>query len=145
LALESETLLPEALHQQWLLSSAADRRAIRGGTQLPQDWLEGLLLNVNYLGKRGGFVQLTQLRGQYSTLPAGFVELTVTPKTFAFQGTLQVLDDCTPMLTFAKANIYSGEKVTLGKERVTRTVVLPYRVTRASKSFTLYERSAPSA
>jgi len=50
-----------------------------------------------------------------------------------------VLDDCTPALTFAKANVYSGEKVRAGKERITRNVVLPYRVARASKSYTLYE------
>ncbi len=108
--------------------------------QLPQEWLEGLLFNLSYLGKRGGFVQLTELRGQHATLPAEFVELTATPEMFAFQGTLQVLDDCAPTLTFAKANIYSGERVTLGKERITRNVVLPYRVAQSSKSFTLYER-----
>ncbi|MEJ5308652.1 MAG: hypothetical protein WHX52_02690 [Anaerolineae bacterium] len=112
-----------------------------GGEMLQANsWLEGLLLNVSYLGKRGGFVQLTSLLGQYATLPAEFVELTATPDRFAFQGTLQVLDDCAPTLTFAKANIYSGEQVKLGKERVTRNVVLPYRVVQSSKSFTLYER-----
>ena len=65
----------------------------------------------------------------------------LTPSAFAMNGTLQVLDDCTPDLTFAKANVYSGEKIKMGKERVTRHIVLPnYRLTRSSKSFSLYER-----
>jgi len=139
-ALGSEFLVPDTIQQQWMSPSAADRRAIQGGRQLPQDWLEGLLLNLNYLGKRGGFMQLIKLWGQYTTLPKEFVELTATPETFTLGGTLQVLDDCASTLTFAKANIYSGERVTLGKERITRNVVLPYRVARSSKSFTLYER-----
>jgi len=103
-------------------------------------WLEELLLNLNYLGKRGSLMQLKDAPRWEVALPTEFVELTATPETFALQGTLQVLDDCTPTLTFAKANIYSGEKVTLGKERITRNVVLPYRLVRSSKSFTLYER-----
>jgi hypothetical protein len=107
---------------------------------LDHPWLAGLLLNLSYLGKRGGLVQLKRVPQQETTLPSGFVELTATPEIFAFQGTLQVLDDCAPTLTFVKANIYSGEKVILGKERITRNVVLPYRLTRSSKSFTLYER-----
>lgn len=103
-------------------------------------WLEGLLFNLSYLGKRGSFVQLKAAPRRVTTLPAGFVELTAASKTFSIQGTLQVLDDCTPKLTLAKANIYSGERVTLGKERITRNVVLPYYAKRSSKSFTLYER-----
>lgn len=103
-------------------------------------WLEGLLLNLNYLGKRGGFVQLKSAPHRTTTLTPGFVDLTVTPEAFALEGTLQVLDDCTPKLTFARANIYSGERIRLGKERITRNVVLPYRAVRSSKSFTLYER-----
>jgi hypothetical protein len=43
-------------------------------------------------------------------------------------------------LTFTKANIYSRDKVRVGKDRVTRLVVLPYRLVRSSKSSSLYER-----
>ncbi len=109
---------------------------------LSYDWLRNLLVNINYVGKRGSFVQLMALPFQTDVLPPGFVEVTATPKTFVFGGTLQVLDDCTPALTFAKANIYSEEKVRMGKERITRPIVLPYRLVRSSKSFTLYERIA---
>lgn len=121
------------LHGPWQLAL---------GWETGQDypWLEALLLSLNYLGKRGGFVQLLSLPRRESDLPSGFVSLTATPETFALQGTLQVLDDCTPKLTFAKASIYSGERITGGKERITRNIVLPYRMTHSSKSFTLYER-----
>jgi hypothetical protein len=108
------------------------------------DWLGDLLLNVNYLGKRGGFVQFVPPFQRANELPSNFVEATAEQMAFAVNGTLQVLDDCAPILTFAKANIYNREsrdKIKMGKERVTRHVVLPnYRLTRSSKSFSLYER-----
>lgn len=103
-------------------------------------WLCDLLVNVNYLGKRGSFIQLLGPPGQVEAPPSGFVEATTVASSFPMDGVLQPLDDCAPSLTFAKANIYSGEKVRLGKERVTRPVVLPYRLARSSKSFTLYSR-----
>jgi len=103
--------------------------------------LSGLLLNINYLGKRGGFVQLLPPPRSTNELPEGFVEATANQAAFALNGTLQVLDDCTDQLTFAKADIYSGEKIRMGKERILRNIVLPnYRLTRSSKSFSLYER-----
>jgi hypothetical protein len=103
-------------------------------------WLSELLLNVNYLGKRGGFVQLLPPTRAADTVPSDFVAATNTPSTFAINGTLQVLDDCAPSLTFAQANIYE-QKEKIGKGRVARQIVLPkYRLTRSSKSFSLYER-----
>jgi len=110
-----------------------------GGSQ-PCDWLHDLLVNVNYLGKRGSFMQLTTLPCREDALPPGFVQATAPTTVFAVNGTPQLLDDCTPTLTFAKANVYSREKVHMGKERITRPIVLPYRLVRSSKSYTLYER-----
>lgn len=103
-------------------------------------WLNDLLLNVNYFGKRGSFMQLVKPPVRTSDLPIDYVEATSVQMTFVVGGTLQVLDDCTPDLTFEKANIYSGKKIKPGKERITRNIVLPCRLTRSSKSFTLYER-----
>lgn len=110
----------------------------------PTDWLSDLLLNVNYLGKRGGFVQFVPPLQVANELPANFVHATTEQMAFVVNGVLQVLDDCAPSLTFAKANIYNREsrdRIRRGKERVTRHIVLPnYRMTRSSKSFSLYER-----
>jgi hypothetical protein len=108
--------------------------------QVQGNWLTDLLLNVNYLGKRGGFAQLLPPTRLADALTPGFVEATNAQTAFAVNGTLQVLDDCAPSLTFAKVNIYN-KKAKIGKERVTRQIVLPnYRLTRSSKSFSLYER-----
>jgi hypothetical protein len=107
----------------------------------PPDLVE-LLLQINYLGKRGGFVQLLHPPESLDGLPPGFIDVTPqsTPTAFDSRGLLQMLDDCGPKMTFEHANIYSGKRVTLGKERVLRHVVLPYRLIRSSKSYSLYER-----
>ncbi len=104
-------------------------------------WLVELLMQVNYLGKRGGFVQWIPPARWIDSLPSDFVQATTEQSSFSLNGTLQVLDDSAPSLTFAKANIYSDEKIRVGKERVMRNIVLPdFRLIRSSKSFTLFER-----
>ncbi len=114
--------------------------AFEVGETTQGDWLTDLLLNVNYLGKRGGFVQLLPPIRFAEALLGEFVEATNAPNAFAINGTLQVLDDCAPGLTFEKVNVYDT-KTKIGKERVMRQIVLPnYRLTRSSKSFSLYER-----
>ena len=57
-----------------------------------------------------------------------------------FNGTLQMLDDCGPQMTFDHADIYSGKRITLGKERILRHIVLPYRLARSSRGYSLYQR-----
>lgn len=110
------------------------------GASLPPE-LPKLLAGVNYFGKRGGFVQLMELPRQVEQLTEGrFVAL--TPEHLAAfhpNGTLQMLDDCGPTLTFQRANIYSSERITLGKERILRHVVLPYSLKRSSRSYSWYE------
>jgi hypothetical protein len=106
----------------------------------PITWLDTLLINVNYLGKRGSFMQLTKAPERAAELPDDFVVATVDQVDYKLGGTLQLLDDCTSTLSFARANIYSDEKIRMGKERVLRNIVLPCRLTRSSKSFSLYER-----
>jgi len=106
-----------------------------------QSQLEDWLLQINYLGKRGGFVQLLSPPASSEALPQGFIVAggdSIQP--FPVDGIIQQLDDCDTSLTFEKANIYSGKRIKLGKERVVRHVVLPYRLVRASKSFSYYER-----
>jgi hypothetical protein len=113
-----------------------------------------LLPQVNYFGKRGGFFQLLDVPGETADLPADYCLLEGAclpgtgsgslPATFPL-GVIQVLDDWGPTLTFAKANIYEDDregKIELGKDRIRRSVVLPYRLSRSSRSFTLYERFA---
>jgi hypothetical protein len=111
------------------------------GTSLPSE-LHQLLTCINYFGKRGGFVQIMGPPQHMEQLPDDqFIELTPDSlRPFHTDGTLQVLDDCGNSLTFQRANIYSTERITTGKERVLRHVVLPYRLKRSSRSYSWYQR-----
>lgn len=104
--------------------------------------IAALLPHITYFGKRGGFMQLSAPPVEIEPLPddEGWVALTSDQTTFRLNGTLQLLDDCGASLTFGRADIYSGERITLGRERVLRHIVLPYQLTRSSRSFSLYER-----
>lgn len=110
-------------------------------TPLPPE-LPQLLLSINYFGKRGGFVQMLERPAVVEQLPEGqFIELTPNSLgAFYHDGTLQMLDDCGSSLTFQRANIYSPDRITLGKERILRHVVLPYRLLRSSRSYSWYQR-----
>jgi hypothetical protein len=101
------------------------------------DWL----LQINYLGKRGGFVQLLSPPASSEALAQGFIIVggdSIQP--FPVDGVIQQLDDCDTSLTFEKANIYSGKRIKLGRERILHHVVLPYRLVQSSKSYSYYER-----
>jgi len=104
--------------------------------------LTPLLVQVNYLGKRGGFMQLLCPPKPAAELPLDYVRLNPPDGQTVFdsRGLLQMLDDCGPKMTFEHADIYSGKRIRLGKERVLRHVVLPYRLVSSSKSFSYYER-----
>lgn len=113
------------------------------GEPLPMQ-LGELFQHINYLGKRGGFVQLIaqpEAVDDGAVAEAeGWVTLTSDQTSFNLGGTLQLLDDCGPKLTFDQVEIYSGKRMSLGKDRILRHIVLPYRLTRSSRSFSLYER-----
>jgi hypothetical protein len=116
--------------------------AMPDGGDLPVE-LARLLTGINYMGKRGGFVQLLEPPLLVDQLDERlFVQLTVDGlSNFLIDGTLQVLDDCAQSLTFSRANIYSRERITVGKERLFRHVVLPYRLHRSSRSYSWYQRA----
>jgi hypothetical protein len=111
------------------------------GESLPAE-LPRLLTCINYFGKRGGFMQIMEPPKQQEHLPGDlFTELTSEGlQQFHPDGTMQVLDDCGKTLTFQRANIYSSERITMGKERILRHIVLPYRLLRSSRSYSWYQR-----
>ena len=111
--------------------------------------ITSLLMQIRYFGKRGSFFQIDGPPVMQEQLPIqqGYVRLDdiETDASDVMPGyTLQLLDDCSPKLTFAKANIYANDAIALGKERILRHVLLPYRLTRSSQSFTLYQRTQES-
>ena len=119
------------------------RVAIQGSNlkgELPP--YQTLLTQIHYFGKRGGFMQLVGLTEQQDQ-PEEFVTLTAEIGTsFLLGGTMQLLDDCGPKMTFEHADIYNSKQVAINKPngRILRPIILPYRVVRSSRGYTLYER-----
>lgn len=118
--------------------------AARTGATLP-DELPHLLMSINYFGKRGGFFQVMELPRQEEELTdERFIHLTAERQaSFSVHGVLQPLDDCGSTLTFQRANVYGKERVTMGKERILRHIVLPYRLHHASRSYSWYRALEP--
>jgi hypothetical protein len=103
--------------------------------------LTGWLLQINYLGKRGGFVQLIAPPRMVEALPDGFIPIVESnAEAFSLNGIVHQFDDIGPKVSFEQVNIYSGKNITLGKDRVLRHVILPYRLVRSSKSYSYYQR-----
>lgn len=94
---------------------------------------------LNYLGKRGGFIQLLEVPTLCEPLDKGYVIVGEPLAGFEMDSLLLQLDDTTERMTFERANIYSGEKITLGKERVLHHVALPYRLVQSSRGYSFYE------
>lgn len=112
---------------------------VKLGDDLPGAWMQWLS-HVSYIGKRGGFIQAVDVSVQQETLSAGYTILTDPSDGFDLNGTLQVMDDCSPELTYEHVDIYSSKNMRIGKDRILRPIVLPYRQTQASRGYTLYER-----
>lgn len=93
---------------------------------------------IQYLGKRGGFVQMISEPTMLDDV-SDYLLLDGEPRSFDLEAILTQLDDAGDELTFERANVYSGEKMTLGKHRLFRTVALPYRVARSSRGYTDYQ------
>jgi hypothetical protein len=101
-----------------------------------------LLCGINYLGKRGGFLQIMEPPQVAEHLDERlFIDLTGNGmRAFPVAGTLQVLDDCGESLTFSRANIYNHERISAGKERIFHHIVLPYHLIRSSRGYSWYQR-----
>jgi hypothetical protein len=98
------------------------------------------LFNINYLGKRGSFVQLQGPPQQVETLPDGYIVIDGDLGTMSLNALLAQLDDVGEGTPFAQVDIYSGKRIQLGKQRVLRHVALPYRLVASSRGYSFYER-----
>ena len=118
------------------------RIAFEPSNEEDEDWALWTT-NIHYLGKRGGFVQATGQFEKSEKLPPNFLLLGEDEQhseSFPLDGTLQVMDDCGRNLSFDEVNIYSSKTMRLGTHRILRPVILPYRMARSSRGYTLYER-----
>jgi len=104
--------------------------------------LRQLLPTITYLGKRGGFVQfigLTESPDFTPKLCQGWSQPLEEVRRLSDEYLVLPLDDFGPGATFGKLSTFSPEKARLGKERIFRMTLLPYRRIRTSRSFELYE------
>lgn len=103
-------------------------------------YLTRWLLNVNYLGKRGSFIQLQDVPQLHDELPEGFTVIGGTLAEIPIDALLTQLDDVGEGLTFTRANIYSGagSAIQLGKHRILRHVALPYELVSSSRGYSYY-------
>jgi len=102
-------------------------------------WAQWLTM-ISYFGKRGGFAQAVDEPQQAIVIPEHFTPLDQVSNEFLLNGTLQLMDDCAPEVTFDQIDIYSNKPLRLGKDRLLRSIILPYRVERSSRGYTLYRR-----
>ncbi|MCR4407423.1 MAG: hypothetical protein NUW24_10960 [Anaerolineae bacterium] len=122
-----------------------------GGEPVYLDQVAPLLPHLTYLGKRGSFFQLLAPPETVETAdtrpPDGFTAMVpwnqmdkacAGPITFPL-GHVQRLDDWGADLTYEKINVYTSEKIQVGRDRIRIDTVLPYRLVRAGRGFTLYE------
>jgi len=99
------------------------------------------LININYLGKRGGFIQLQALPTVSDFLPDRYIAVTGDLTGMGMESILTQLDDTASDLSFERVNIYSKETMMMGKHRLLKHVALPYRRVGSSRSYTHYKRS----
>lgn len=91
-------------------------------------------LQLNYLGKRGGLIQLLEMSDIEEDDLQYFVLLTQEQASFNIGGLIQQLDDCDPKMKFEEADIYNTKR----PKRITRNIVIPYQIEKSSRSYTLY-------
>ena len=101
--------------------------------------LQRWLMHINYLGKRGGFIQVLDVPTIVDTLQPSFIAVTGAIGQFDINSVMTQLDDTSDNLTFEQASIYSGKRITLGKDRLLKHVVLPYRLVSSSRGYSFYE------
>jgi len=114
--------------------------AVSTDTDAQAEWIARWLTQLNYLGRRGCFIQLIDLPQIFSDLPTGYFRLDSEIEGFHLDTVLTQLDDAGEDTTFTRVSIYSNEKIRLGADRVLRHIELPYRRVGSSRGYTHYRR-----
>ena len=105
------------------------------------DWLIPWLAQINYLGKRGSFVQLQAPPALHEALPEGYLAVGEALEMMPVDALLTQLDDVGAKVSFAHVNVYDKKRLRLGKERVLHHVALPYRLVASSRGYSYYALS----
>lgn len=107
-----------------------------GLTDEQRQTLSELLLRLNMLGKRGGFMQWLA-QAEQAELDTTFAAHTGDGRMAAGSAVMHYLDDYGPKMTWEKLSTF--DKAT--PDRVVVAALIPYRLTRSSKRSTVYERT----
>ena len=107
------------------------------------EWLRLWLMHINYLGKRGGFIQIQAESTEADELPDEFVIVDgqAFADGFVMNALLTQLDDTTDKSTFEYVDIYSNKNIRMGTHRVLHHVALPYTLTKSSRHYSYYRRN----
>jgi hypothetical protein len=110
---------------------------------------------INYLGKRGGFIQLSPPLEQYepdwadSWSLLGEARGGIRQELASFPlGVVQVVDDWGGALTYEKVNAFDTTPIkrpSSGQDRLRYGVIVPYQFYRAGRNFTSYKRISNTA
>lgn len=128
-------------YREYAYLAGAFGLAVETGTEDEAGRIARWLVNINYLGKRGGFIQVQSWPELGDTLPGSYLPITGDLTGMAMDSVLTQLDDTDAKVSFGKVSIYTTERITLGKERILKHVALPYRRVGSSRSYTHYRRS----
>lgn len=134
--------LPTITYREYAYLHGAFSIALETGERWQAEHLSGWLMQINYLGKRGSFIQVLDVPRIVDALPSkmAFVQLSGSLESFQMGSTLTQLDDTAEAVSFEQVNIYTSKPLRLGRERVLHQVALPYRVAQSSRGYTYYQR-----
>ena len=101
------------------------------------------LMHVNYLGKRGGFIQIQGEPIEADDLDQEFIVVDgrAFDDGFVMNALLTQLDDTGEKTTFEYVDIYSGKNIKLGTHRILHHVALPYTLAKSSRHYSYYRRN----
>ena len=119
--------------------------AVAGCTPEQEQSLLQLFAHVNYLGKRGGFLQFLEARFVDGDLPAGFTA-PITGLEALSPGIVRPMDDfgealCAARDGFDRISTYGSRPLNLSEHRVLIPTLIPCLQVQAARGFTWY-RSA---
>ncbi|QNB46145.1 hypothetical protein BR63_07360 [Thermanaerosceptrum fracticalcis] len=111
------------------------------------DKINLVLAHINYFGKRGSFFQFGGTRMVEGELEGFILPIPSSHKSFKpdLYGITQYLDELGEVDAkdfFERINSFSNKSIELGKHRVLRPYLLPYRQVTSSKSYTYYRNDS---
>lgn len=103
------------------------------------DLLQELFLHIHYFGKRGSFLQFISHEVR-TDLGSTFSYFLGESGDFNGHVIMQYLDDMGPKTSFESVNTFDDTGVRLGRDRVMKSVFIPYHQISSSRGYTWFKR-----